>query len=69
MVGLDLWYHPIEEDVYFITGLSRRGEYFHHFPALPPSVVRKAQLAYARDMSVCMFIPLWSSWFMVVSCG
>jgi hypothetical protein len=27
-VSLDLWYHPTEEDVYFIIGLSRSGEDF-----------------------------------------
>jgi hypothetical protein len=39
-------YHPIEEDVYFITGFSRRGVYFPHFPTLPPSVAGETQLAY-----------------------
>jgi hypothetical protein len=32
-------YHPIEEDVYFITGFSRRGVYFPHFPMLYLGVV------------------------------
>ena len=27
-VGPNQWYHPIEEDIYFITGISRRGEDF-----------------------------------------
>jgi hypothetical protein len=27
-VGLDQWYHPTEEDIYFITELSRTGEDF-----------------------------------------
>jgi hypothetical protein len=31
MVDLDMWYHPMEKDVYFITGCSRRGVYFPHF--------------------------------------
>jgi hypothetical protein len=45
-VSLDLWYRPMEEDVYFIIGLSRRGEYFPHFPALPLGVARETQLEY-----------------------
>jgi len=27
-VGPDQWYHPIEEDIYFIIGISKRGEDF-----------------------------------------
>jgi hypothetical protein len=38
---LDLWYHPTEEDVYFITWLSRRGEDFPQFPELPHGVVER----------------------------
>ena len=30
-MGLDQWYHPIEGDIYFINGLSRRGEDFLQF--------------------------------------
>jgi hypothetical protein len=48
MASLDLWYHPMEEDVYFITELSRRGEYFPHFPALLPDVAGETQLAYVQ---------------------
>jgi hypothetical protein len=68
-VGPDLWYHPTEEDVYFITGLSRRGEYFPHFPVLPPGVAGETQLAYVQRYVGHMFIPLRSSRFVVVSCG
>jgi hypothetical protein len=45
-VGPDLWYQPMEEDVYFITGLSRRGEVWPQFPDLPPGVAGETQLAY-----------------------
>jgi hypothetical protein len=44
----DMWYHPMEEDVYFIIGLSRRGVYFPHFPALPLGVAGETQLAYVQ---------------------
>jgi hypothetical protein len=37
-VGLDQWYHPTEEDVYFITGLYRRGKDFPQFPDVPVGV-------------------------------
>ena len=30
-VGLDSWYHPME-DIYFIIGLSRRGDDWPQFP-------------------------------------
>jgi hypothetical protein len=45
-VDLDLSYHPMEEDFYFIIGLSRRGEYFPHFPMLLLDVVGETRLAY-----------------------
>jgi hypothetical protein len=35
-VDSDTWYHPTKEDGYFITGLSRMGVCFTHFPVLPP---------------------------------
>jgi hypothetical protein len=47
-VILDPWYHPTEEDVYFIIGLSRRGMYFPHFPALPPDVAKEAHMEYVQ---------------------
>jgi hypothetical protein len=43
-----MWYHPIEEVVCFITGLSRRGVYFPHFPIVYPGVVGETQLAYVQ---------------------
>jgi len=47
-VGLRVWYRPTKEDIYFITGLSRRGEYFHLFPDIPHGVAAKIQLAYTQ---------------------
>jgi hypothetical protein len=38
----------MEEDVYFITGLSRRGEVWPQFPDLPPGVAGETQLAYVQ---------------------
>jgi hypothetical protein len=38
----------MEEDVYFITGLSRRGEDFPQFPELPHGVAGETQLAYVQ---------------------
>jgi hypothetical protein len=32
LCGSDQWYQPTKEDIYFIIGLSRRGEYFPQFP-------------------------------------
>ena len=37
-VGPHQWYHPTEEDIYFIIGISRRGEYFLFFPNFPVGV-------------------------------
>jgi hypothetical protein len=37
-VSLDQWYQPTKEDIYFITGLSRRGEDFPQFPDVPVGV-------------------------------
>ena len=34
-VGPDQWYTPTEEDIYFITGLSRRGVDFPSFSEVP----------------------------------
>jgi hypothetical protein len=47
-VGLDQWYHPTEEDIYFITGLSRRGEDFPQFPDVPVGVSTESQLMYSQ---------------------
>jgi hypothetical protein len=64
----DLWYHPMEEDVYFITGLSRRGEDWPQFPDLPPGVAGETQLAYVQRYvirhSFLFGIPgsWWSMW-------
>jgi hypothetical protein len=42
------WYHPTEEDIYFITGLSRRGEDFPQFPDVPVGVAAESQLMYSQ---------------------
>ena len=47
-VGLDQWYTPIEEDIYFIIGLSRRGVDFHSFPDVPAGCVAGIQLVYSQ---------------------
>jgi hypothetical protein len=38
----NLWYHPMEEDIYFITKFSRRGEDFPQFHDFPLDVVGKS---------------------------
>jgi hypothetical protein len=47
-VDPDLWYHPMEEDIYFVTRLSRRGAYMPHFPTLPSSFVGETDLEYVQ---------------------
>ena len=47
-VGPDQWYTPTEEDIYFITGLSRRGVYFPSFPDMPAGCVEGSQLVYSQ---------------------
>jgi hypothetical protein len=46
-VGPNQWYHLTKEDIYFITGLSRRGEDFSQFPDVPVGVVAESQLMYS----------------------
>ena len=48
MVSLNLWYHPIEEDIYFMTRLSMREKDFPQFPNLPPDTVEESQLIYMQ---------------------
>ena len=43
-VGPNEWYVPTEEDIYFITGLSRRGVDFPWFPEVLASYVVGSQL-------------------------
>ena len=47
-VGPDQWYTPTEEDIYFITGLSRRGVDFPSFPNVPAGCVAGSQLVYSQ---------------------
>jgi hypothetical protein len=47
-VGPDQWYHPTEEDIYFIIGLSRRGDDFPQFPYLLVGVVVESHLMYSQ---------------------
>jgi hypothetical protein len=41
-VGPDQWYDPTEEDMYFITRIFTRGEYFPQFPDVPIGVYAKS---------------------------
>ena len=41
-----LWYHSIVEEIFFIIGLSKRGEDFTQFLYLLPNIARESQLAY-----------------------
>ena len=47
-MGLDQWYHPTEEDAYFITRLSKRGEVFPQFPDVLVSVSIEIQVMYPQ---------------------
>ena len=47
-VGLDKWFRPTREDIYFITGLSRIGEDFSYFPEVTTRVVASTQLVYVQ---------------------
>jgi hypothetical protein len=47
-VGLDLFYHPTEEDVYFINGLYRRGKALPQFLEILHGVVGDTQLEYVQ---------------------
>ena len=47
-VGINQWYTATEEDVYFITGLSRRGVDFPSFPEVPAGCVVGSQLVYSQ---------------------
>jgi hypothetical protein len=43
-VGLNQWYHPTKEDIYFITEIYKRGEDFPQFPYFPAGVSTEIQL-------------------------
>jgi hypothetical protein len=47
-VGLNQWYHPTEEDIYFITGISRRGEDFPQILDVLVGVFAESQLMYSQ---------------------
>ena len=47
-VGPDQWYTPTEKEIYFITGLSRRGVDFSSFPDMPAGCVAGSQLVYSQ---------------------
>ena len=47
-VSPDQWYQPTEEDIYFITSLSRRGEDFPQFLYVPIGCVIGSQLMYSQ---------------------
>ena len=46
-VGIDSWYQPTKEDIYFITGLFRREDQ-PEFPKLPIDVATKMQPLYVQ---------------------
>lgn len=43
-----MWYRHTEEDIYFITVLSRKGDYFPQFPDVALSVAVDSQLIYSQ---------------------
>ena len=45
-VGLDSWYLPMKDDIYFITELSRRGQGWPLFPEIPISIAINIHLIY-----------------------
>ena len=47
-VGPNQWYAPTEEDIYFITSLSRRGVDFPSFPEVPVGYAIGNQLGYSQ---------------------
>ena len=47
-VGINQWYTPIEEDIYFIIGLSRRGVDCPSFPEVLAGFVVGSQLVYSQ---------------------
>ena len=47
-IGPNQWYTPTEEDIYFITGLSRRGVDFPSFPEVPIGYAARIQLVYSQ---------------------
>ena len=46
LVVINDWYQPIKEDIYFIIGLSRRGEDFFEFVEFPARAVVGTQHVY-----------------------
>jgi hypothetical protein len=47
-VGLYKWYHPSEEDIFFIIGLSKREEDFPQFLDVPVGVSVDSKLMYSQ---------------------
>lgn len=57
-MGNDLSFHATEEDIYFITRLSRRGEDFPYFSNVPRGDLAASHLAYIeRFISVDVTSP------------
>ena len=46
-IGLHLWFHPTQEDIYFFVWLSMRGDDFPQFLDVPLSVAAESYLAYS----------------------
>ena len=41
-----MWYQPTKKKIYFITGMSRRGEDFSHFLDQPPDIAGEGKITY-----------------------
>ena len=59
-VGHNQWYRPTEKDIYFITGLSRRGVDFPSFPEALVGYVVGSELVYSqRYISADILSPIF----------
>ena len=57
-VGINQWYTPTKEDIYFITGLLRRGVDFPSFPEVLVGYAKRIQLVYSkRYISINILYP------------
>lgn len=61
----DSWYQPTKEDMYYITGLARRGENQPWFPKLPINFSAETQMIYVQRYVILDII--YPTYFQVVS--
>ena len=47
-IGPDSWYLPMDEDIHFVIGLSRKGEDWSQFPELVVNIATKMKLIYVQ---------------------